>query len=128
MARTVWLAMVFGAFVTVLGCGDGSAPPVTGSMHPDTGVGAGETPPPSIDCLDLCLRSAYCVGQLCDEDKMSTVYVTIGDEIAAQCNVSCAAAPPIGLTMSQWQCLFQSSCRQVFERDTCGIQGTYSCT
>lgn len=130
MARTACLAMVLGIFMTGLGCDDGSeqtTPPPT-SMHPDTGVGAGETPPPSINCTDLCLRGAYCAGQLCDEDKMSTLYAALSDQLAANCNVSCAGATSIGVTQTQWQCLFQSSCRQVFERDACGIKATYSCT
>ncbi len=119
------MAMVLGAFMTALGCGDdGPAPP---TMHPDTGVGAGETPPPSINCVDLCLREAYCVGQLCDEDKMSTVYTIVADQIAAECNVSCSGVPSIGVTQTEWQCLFQSSCRQVFERDSCATKATYSC-
>jgi len=99
-------------------------------MHPDTGIGAGETPPAMIDCLDLCLRGAECVGDLCNEDKMSTVYSALAEQLALQCNSTCATSPPnlAAITQTEWQCLFQSSCRQVFERDVCKVNAHYSCS
>jgi hypothetical protein len=125
-SRAVWLAVVAAIFTATPGCGDGSATTVT--MHPDTGAGAGETPPAMVNCLDLCLRSADCLGQLCNEDKMSTLYTALADEIASQCSVQCATTGPLtAVTPADWQCLFQSSCRQVFERDVCGVQANYTC-
>jgi hypothetical protein len=125
-ARTVWLAMALAAFTTMLGCGDSgsSSPPA----HVDTGVGAGETPPPTINCLDWCLRSIDCGGRLCDEDKMSTAYSALSSQLAQQCSFICASPPPLPATQAEWQCLFQSSCRQVFEHDACHVQSHYSCS
>ena len=125
-SRAVWLAIVAASFIVTPGCGNGSS--TTVSSHPDTGVGAGETPPAMINCLDFCLRGADCLGQLCNEDKMSTAYTALGDAIASQCSAECATAGSLaGVTPAEWQCLFQSSCRQVFERDVCGVQAHYSC-
>ena len=125
-APAVSLAIVVAVFTMTPGCGDGSTTTTTG--HPDTGVGAGETPPPMVNCIDLCLRGAYCLGQLCNEDKMSTVYSALADQIASQCSTQCATTGPLAnVTPADWQCLFQSSCRQVFEKDVCGVQAHYSC-
>jgi hypothetical protein len=124
-SRAAWFAIVAAAFAMAASCGDDPTP----TRHPDTGIGAGETPPAVANCLDLCLRSSYCVGQLCDEDKMSTAYGAIADQLALQCATQCgpAVAVPGDSTPASWQCLFQSSCRQVFEEDVCGVKARYSC-
>src|SRR5215471_54396 len=107
--RTGWLASVLVLFVAALGCdsSDQMTTPVH-VLHPDTGVGAGETAPGTVNCLDLCLREADCAAKLCDEDTMTTVFDALSDELAAQCNTGCTAAPsPPGLSAAQWQCFFQ---------------------
>ena len=126
--RAAWGALVLAAFTAALGCGD-SGPP-TAPMHPDTGVGAGDTPPATVNCVDLCLRTVYCGGQLCDEDKMTTAYSTLANQLALQCNTTCSTAPPYlgAITPAHWQCVFQSSCRQVFEQQVCGAMSHYSCS
>ena len=125
-SRAVWLAIFGAVFMVTAGCDGGSSTPAT--THPDTGVGAGETPPAMINCLDFCLRGADCLGQLCNEDKMTTAYTALADAIASQCSAECATAGSFAaVTPADWQCLFQSSCRQVFERDVCGVQAHYTC-
>lgn len=116
-----WLAIAAVAVTTALSCD--SAP-----VHPDTGVGAGETAPGTVNCIDLCLRSAACAGPLCNEDTMSTRYTALSDLIASQCSTVCAGVQLPPITPTQWQCLFQQSCRQVFEHDVCGADATYSCS
>jgi hypothetical protein len=118
--RAAWLAIAAVAVTTALGCD--SEP-----THPDTGVGAGETPPGTVNCVDLCLRSAACAGPLCNEDTMSTRYTALSDLLASQCATVCAGVQ-IPATQTQWQCFFQSSCRQVFEHDVCGVGANYSCS
>jgi hypothetical protein len=105
-------------------CGDGASTPA----HPDTGAGAGETPPAAVSCVDLCLRNAACAAPLCNEDTMSTMYTALADLLASQCAPLCAGVQVPPITATQWQCLFQSSCRQVFEHDVCGVGATYTCT
>jgi hypothetical protein len=127
-ARTGWLAVVLAAFTTALGCDDSGSSPPPPAVHPDTGAGAGETPPATITCLDLCLRTNDCGGKLCDEDKMTTAYSALTSQLALQCSVTCASAPTLPVTPAEWQCLFQSSCRQVFEHDVCHVRAHYSCS
>jgi hypothetical protein len=123
--RAAWLAIAAAALMTAVGCGDsGSSTP----KHPDTGVGAGETAPGTVNCMDFCLRGAACIAPLCNEDTMSTNYTPLADLLAAQCSSVCASTPVPAITQAQWQCLFQSSCRQVFEQDICGVQASYSCS
>jgi len=125
--RAAGLAIAAATFTAVTGCDQPAPSP---AVHPDTGIGAGETAPATIDCLDLCLRGAECVGDLCNEDKMSSAYTALAQELALQCSATCATNPPnLGsITQAQWQCLFQSSCRQVFEHDVCNVNARYSCS
>jgi len=125
MFRAAWLAILTAGFATAAGCG-GSGPATL--THPDTGAGIGETPPAMITCTDLCLRGAECLGDLCNEDTMSTRYTAFAEAVASQCATTCASTQIPPITPTQWQCLFQSSCRQVFERDVCGTQAHYSCS
>jgi hypothetical protein len=119
------LVIAVTVMATALGCGgsDSSAP-----AHPDTGVGAGETAPAAVSCVDLCLRNASCAGSLCNEDTMSTMYTAVSQLAASQCGTVCAGVQVPAITATQWQCLFQSSCRQVFEHDACGVGARYSCS
>ena len=120
--RSAWVAIAAVAITTAMSCGD-SAP-----THPDTGVGAGETAPGTPNCVDLCLRSAACAGPLCNEDTMSTRYTALSEQLASLCGAVCAGTQLPPVTATQWQCLFQQSCRQVFEHDACGVGSTYSCS
>ena len=52
-------------------CG-GSAP-----SHPDTGYGANQPVPCTVNSTDLCTRGADCGGQLFNEGKMSTSYTAL---------------------------------------------------
>jgi hypothetical protein len=107
--------------VAALGCG-GDDPP----RKPDTGAGAGQTPPAVPTCTDLCARLGDCVEILCNEDTKSTQFTGFGDLIAANCVAGCTDAALQTVTAS-WNCLFQSSCRQVFDYDTCNNDGSYHC-
>jgi hypothetical protein len=120
--RAAWIAIAAVAVTAALSCDD------SGPAHPDTGVGAGETPPATPNCLDLCLRGAACAGPLCNEDTMSTRYTALSDQLASLCGAVCGATQLPPITQTQWQCLFQQSCRQVFEHDVCGVDASYSCS
>lgn len=119
-----WVAVLAAGFIAGSGCGGGSGPPA----HPDTGFGAGETVPATPNCVDLCLRDVDCGVALCNEDTMSTRYTALADLLASQCLAACSAVPAVNVTQAQWQCLFQSSCRQVFEIDVCHAAAHYSCS
>jgi len=122
--RMVRRAAVF-ALLLALGCGDsGSSPP----RKPDTGAGAGQTPPAVENCADLCQRLGTCLVILCNEDTMSTMYTGFDTLLAEQCTATCTDAQVMtAINPTAWQCFFQSSCRQVFDYDSCHAQGTYHC-
>jgi hypothetical protein len=115
-------ALACAALAAVLGCG--SDPP----SHPDTGAGAGLPVPTTENCVDLCARLGDCVVTLCNENTNSTQFEGLQGALALQCESTCTDA----LVMSQinptaWSCIFQSSCRQVFERDICHTSANYHC-
>jgi len=58
---------------------------------------------------------------------MSTRYGALGDALLPQCQASCTPAALQVLTPSNWQCMFQSSCRQTFDADVCHVQASYYC-
>jgi hypothetical protein len=120
MMRVIACAILAAA----LGCG-GDSPP----RHPDTGAGAGQTPPTTVNCVDFCQRSSQCLVTLCDEDTMSTQYDALLDLVVMQCQSSCVDATIQSMiNPTAWQCLFQSSCRQVFEYNTCNATpASYRC-
>ena len=77
---------------------------------------------------DLCNRLGSCVVILCDEDTHSMNYDGLGTLLADQCVSTCTDAQVMsGVSSTAWQCIFQSSCRQVFDYDTCHGMGTYHC-
>jgi hypothetical protein len=122
-ARHVALAAV----VMAVGCGGGNSSP----RKPDTGYGAGETPPATLNCTDFCQRLSDCAAQLCDEDTMSMNYTALADVLVPPCDASCTDATlQAKLTTSQWQCFFESSCRQVVDAsyDVCHANSSYSCS
>jgi hypothetical protein len=112
--------------VTVLGCSSGGS-----SRKPDTGFGANETPPATINCTDFCQRLSGCGTELCDEDSMSMKYVGLTDLLNSECDTSCTdSLLQSKLTVSQWQCFFQSSCRQAVDSsyDACHVMAYYTCS
>lgn len=115
--------MMPGMIVAMVGCGGGTP------AHPDTGYGADQPAPTTISCAAFCLRSSDCLVDLCDEDKSSTEYVGLEDPLTAACQSTCVDAQlQSGITQSAWACLFQQSCREVFQDDACRVQAHYSCT
>jgi hypothetical protein len=123
-------AVFFGVALAILGCGgsSGSSGSSGGPRKPDTGYGAGETPPATENCQDLCQRLGDCGAHLCDEDSMSLMYAGIGDLLATECESSCSDAEvQMAISHTQWQCFFVSSCRQVFDYDACSAMASYRC-
>jgi hypothetical protein len=116
----IW--MVFGALVVAVGCGGSE------DRRPDTGAGASQPVPATLNCADMCGRLADCLVTLCNEDTNSMQFTPLGSVVEAQCVSGCTDA----LVMTQfsttaWQCLFQSSCRQVLDYDTCAVDSSYHC-
>ena len=104
-----------------VGCG--------GEKRPDTGAGADQPVPPTPSCVDLCARGGDCLEVLCNEDSKSSRYTGIGDLFASACEAQCdEALIQSKITSDQWTCSFASSCRQVFDYDSCGIDASYHCT
>jgi hypothetical protein len=100
-----------------------------GSSHPDTGYGANQSVPATVNCTDFCTRAADCGAQLCDEDTMSTSYTALVPILVSECeNVACNASVLAMITSANWQCYFTSSCRQVFGQNVCHTPNTsYRC-
>jgi hypothetical protein len=124
MARLGWIAAVF---LTVgLGCGSGGS---HGSGKPDTGYGANVTLPATKNCNDVCDRLADCAANLCNEDSMSTRYTNLVEPLAAQCKAGCSDAQVQSqFKDATWSCFFESSCRAVFDQDTCKAGSHYTCS
>jgi hypothetical protein len=119
--RRVGLWMAAGLSSVVLGCGSAGG-------YPDTGFGAGAPVPPTKTCDDFCARSADCFVALCNENTSSTRYTALRDVIDNDCLASCTDANlQAEATDASWQCVFTSSCRQVFEHDVCNAKARYSC-
>ncbi len=62
---------------------------------------------------------------------MSMKYVGLADVLVPACDASCTdALLQMKLTTSQWQCLFESSCRQAVDPsyDVCHAMSSYSCS
>jgi hypothetical protein len=105
-----------------LGCGSSSG-------HPDTGAGAGQPVPATVNCADFCQRGASCTAPLCDEDTHSTQYDSLVAPTVAGCMAGCTDAQvQAAIPAAAWQCIFQSSCREAFDYNACGAMSThYSC-
>lgn len=111
------------AWFALAGCDDGE-------KKPDTGYGAGQTPPSTVSCADLCRRTADCGAHLCAEDtgKDVDLYLSLTSAIESQCEASCSASVlSSNVTNTIWTCLFKSSCRQVFDYDACDMRAYYEC-
>jgi hypothetical protein len=93
---------------------------------PDTGYGKGEAAPNPRTCEDFCARFGDCVVELCSEDDQ-TRYDELEGLLAASCLSACNDALTSAFESSEWQCYFQSSCREVFDYDECKINGYYYC-
>ena len=116
-------AIVIAVLAATLGCGSDSPP-----SHPDTGAGAGQPIPPTENCVDLCTRLGACVVTLCDEDTKSTQFEGLQSLLSSECVAGCTDALVMStFNATAWSCLFQSSCRQVFEHDVCHTQANYHC-
>ena len=99
-----------------------------GSGHPDTGYGAGQAVPSTINCADLCQRAADCGGHLCTEDTGKSAYIDMFTALEPECESTCTpAALASKLTNATWTCFFKSSCRQIFAEDACHAQASYHC-
>jgi hypothetical protein len=120
VSRGAFLGTTFGAALMALGCDSGG--------HPDTGFGADAAVPATINCMDLCQRSADCVVDLCDEDTNSTKFAA-GAELIDQSCLSTCTDPQLQVvaTQASWSCLFTSTCRQAFGDDVCHASARYSC-
>jgi hypothetical protein len=113
--------MVVAALVVASACGGED-------RRPDTGAGAAQPIPATLNCADMCGRLADCLVTLCNEDTNSTQFTPLGPVVESQCVSGCTEA----IVMSQfspqdWTCLFQSSCRQVLDYDTCAVDSSYHC-
>jgi len=116
-----WITL--GVIMVAGGCGSGT------DAHPDTGYGEGQTIPAAITCTDFCQRSSACLVDLCDEDKNTTEFEYLQDPVTANCESTCTdALLQANFTQPEWSCLFQQSCREVFQDDVCHVQATYSCS
>jgi len=119
-------ALACATLLVVSGCGgdDSDAPP----RKPDSGYGKSEPLPAARTCTDLCTRAADCAEHLCNEDSHSTRYTGLGDILELNCEGACTdSLVNSNITASEWQCLFQDSCRQVFDYDSCHTKSTYTC-
>ncbi len=113
MAGGLWLAA---------GCGS--------SPHPDTGAGADQPVPETMNCADLCQRGGACAELLCNEDSHSSRYTGLGDLLASQCEAACSdGLVEANFTSTQWGCMFTSSCREAFDSDYdgCHTRSSYTC-
>jgi hypothetical protein len=95
---------------------------------PDTGYGKGQAVPPAVNCTDFCRRAADCAARLCNEDTKSTRFDAVEGLLETSCLSMCTdALLQQSFPTAAWQCLFQSSCRQVLDYDTCNSDGSYTC-
>ncbi len=61
---------------------------------------------------------------------MSVKYAGLGDVLGPECDASCSDAALQMVTTAQWQCLFESSCRQAVDSsyDACDTMSYYTCS
>jgi hypothetical protein len=124
-----WLTVLASAtLLGAAGCGSGDGDKDSAPPKPDTGYGKAALVPSARTCTDLCTRAADCAEHLCNEDSHSSRYTGLGDILDVQCESMCTdALVNSNITTEEWQCLFQDSCRQVFDYDTCNTQSSYYC-
>lgn len=97
--------------------------------RPDTGYGANHPVPAAPSCMAFCERLTDCVIALCGEDTMSPPPAGERDLVMASCNASCEPAEGEGeIAWSILHCMFESSCREVFDYDVCDVNGRYHCS
>jgi hypothetical protein len=105
-------------------CGGGAG------SKPDTGYGAMQPVPATINCIDLCQREGDCFEHLCNEDTKSTRYTGAGTLLVRLCEESCTDTQLMSRLASapqKWTCLFQSTCRMAIGNDSCDADASYSC-
>jgi hypothetical protein len=109
-----------------VGCGGGDDDDEAAARKPDTGYGTGQAVPDPRGCDALCRRLSDCGATLCNEDTHSTRYDALRELAAAQCMAACNESTlNTELSVDQWQCLFQKSCRQALDYDECRLGGAY---
>jgi hypothetical protein len=126
--RSRWFgfSVALSAIFSISGCSNDDHTP-----RPDSGYGKDQPAPKEMTCDELCVRLGDCGEQLCIEDTSNPQkYAGLGDMLASQCRASCTDAQlASGLSVEQWTCLFQKSCREVFDRDydVCAANAYYYC-
>ena len=70
---------------------------------------------------------ASCAITLCNEDTNPTRYSGGERAYETACNAGCSDASLQALSLTTWQCVYQSSCRQLLEHDACHQGTSYSC-
>ena len=95
----------------------------------DTGYGAGQTAPATVNCVDFCQRLADCAAHLCNENNHTTRYLDSIPLLASQCQSTCTDSQLMSIVSpSQWQCAFHDSCRMALGNDSCGTHTPpYAC-
>jgi len=111
----LWAGLILGA------CG-------SGERAKDTGAGANQPVPSTINCKDFCARLAHCVVTLCNEDTKTTNDTATAPALEKNCLSNCSDADAQKLIPQEaWSCAFQSSCRMTFDYDDCHGFSTYTC-
>ncbi|MBL9019611.1 MAG: hypothetical protein JNL83_35805 [Myxococcales bacterium] len=65
---------------------------------------------------------------LCNEDSASSKYDGLESVLQDQCEFNCSdTALAAEFSTTEWNCTFVSTCRRVFEHDTCGTDAHYTC-
>lgn len=94
----------------------------------DSGFGAGQSVPATVNCGDLCKRMGDCFVALCNEDTMSSNYDGLDGLLQRQCESTCTEETLRSrISADAWRCVFQSSCRAVFGKDECRAMSRYTC-
>ena len=111
--------LLLGALIVTACGGDGSS---------DTGYGANQPVPATKNCEELCARLADCVVALCNEDTDSDRYTGLEDLLALDCESTCTDGQvETYFTAEKWSCVYDSSCREVFDYQECDPTTTYHC-
>ena len=114
-AMWLWVSLL------AAGCGGGD-------VKKDTGAGANQPVPATINCKDLCKRISDCFVVLCNEDTQTTTYDPLGQVLDEECLSTCTDADAQKLIpQAGWKCTFQSSCRMILDYDSCHSFAKYSC-
>jgi hypothetical protein len=129
--KTAWSRVAAACLLAlcVVACGGSDDEDDEKQRKPDTGYGAGLSVPSPRTCQDLCSRLGDCAAALCNEDHDTTQYSSLEDILNSQCLASCddSIVNSTEVTDAMWSCMFESSCREVFDYDECNASGSYYC-